>query len=85
MNKFYFALGLFAMASMSVRAQYMKNIYKYIEDLSVYEENQEEGHAYYLADSHVSLNGKWKFFFADTPEGVPAEFFKPGFNDARWR
>lgn len=84
MNKFYFALGLFAMASMSVRAQYMKNIYKYIEDLSVYEENQEEGHAYYLADSHVSLNGKWKFFFADTPEGVPAEFFKPGFNDARW-
>ena len=84
MNKFYFALGLFAMASMSVRAQYMKNIYKYIEDLSVYEENQEEGHAYYLADSHVSLNGKWKFFFADTPEGIPGEFFKPGFNDARW-
>ena len=85
MNKTFIALGLFAMASMPVRAQYLNNIYKYIEDLSVYEENQEEGHAYYLADNHVSLNGKWKFLFADTPEGVPAEFFKSGFNDSKWK
>ena len=32
-----------------MNAQYLEHIYDYIENTSVFEENQEEGHAYYLA------------------------------------
>ena len=30
------------------------------------------------------LNGIWKFHYSDTPEGVPAEFYKSGFDDKEW-
>ena len=84
MNKFFTLLMLMTVASSQMKAQFLDNVYKYIEDLNVFELNQEEGHAYYLADNHISLNGKWKFFFAETPEGIPSDFFKPGFNDGKW-
>lgn len=84
MKKFSFALGILALASLPVKAQFLSNVYKYIEDLSVFEQGQEEGHAYYLADQHLSLNGNWKFFLADTPEGIPANFFQPSFKDSKW-
>lgn len=70
--------------SVQTKAQYLEKIYDYIENTNVFEENQEEGHAYYLADQHLSLNGTWKFFFADTPEGIPSNFFQPSFNDGKW-
>ena len=84
MKKTIFALALAAFANLPVRAQFMDNVYKYIEDISVFGTNQEEGHAYYLADDHLSLNGKWKFFFGNTPEQIPSDFYKPSFKDGKW-
>ena len=84
MTKSIITAGFIALSSLSAKAQFLDNVYKYIEDLSVYELNQEEGHAYYLADNHLSLNGTWKFFFAETPEGIPSDFFKSNFNDGKW-
>lgn len=79
------ALCLLAACSMQMNAQYLEHIYDYIENTAVYEENQEEGHAYYLADQRLSLNGNWRFFFANTPEEVPQDFFQPGFKDSKWK
>ena len=77
-------LCLLAMSTLQVKAQYLEKIYDYIENTNVYEENQEEGHAYYLADKHLSLNGSWKFLFANTPEEVPNDFFRLTFSDSKW-
>ena len=46
---------LFAVFSSQMNAQYLEHLYDYIENTSVFEENQEEGHAYYLADERLSL------------------------------
>jgi len=46
--------------------------------------NQEEGRAYYLPSRSVSLNGDWKFFYSETPEGVPTDFYAERFNDSKW-
>jgi beta-galactosidase len=56
----------------------------YIENPAVFEENQEEGRAYYLPAKHQSLNGEWKFYWSETPENVPDKFFEPSFNDSKW-
>ena len=77
-------LCLFAAYSLQTNAQYLEHIYDYIENTSVFEENQEEGHAYYLASQHLSLNGDWRFFFANTPEEVPQNFFASNFKDSKW-
>lgn len=73
-----------AMCYGQVSAQYLEHVYDYIENTSVFEENQEEAHAYYVADKHMSLNGSWKFYFANTPEEIPHDFFIPQFNDRKW-
>ena len=75
---------LFAFCSLQMNAQYLEHIYDYIENTSVFEENQEEGHAYYMASQNISLNGVWRFFFADTPEEVPLNFFASNFKDNSW-
>ncbi len=85
MNIKRLTLSLLAVCSLQANAQYLEHIYDYIENLAVFEENQEEGHAYYLADKHLSLNGDWRFFFADTPEEVPHNFFATNFKDGKWR
>ncbi len=69
---------------MPVQAQYLTHLYDYIENTSVFEENQEEGHAYYVADKQLSLNGSWRFHFYSTPEEVPQNFFAPNFKDSKW-
>lgn len=38
----------------------------------------------YSSDSYKSLNGDWKFFFAQKPEEVKKDFFSKDFNDADW-
>ena len=76
---------LLVACSLQANAQYLEHIYDYIENTSVFEENQEEGHAYYLAEQHLSLNGDWRFFFANTPEEVPQNFFATNFKDGKWR
>ena len=63
---------------------YMDRLYDYLENTSVYEEGQEEGHAFWLPEHSLSLNGQWKFFFAETPEEVPTKFFSPDYNVKRW-
>ncbi len=57
-------------------ANFLDDIYYYLENTSVFEVNQEEGRSYYLPDKTISLNGEWKFFYSETPEGIPADFFK---------
>ena len=85
MNAKRLALCLFAATTLQLNAQYLEHLYDYIENTSVFEEGQEEGHAYYLADDHLSLNGPWRFYFANTPEEVPRQFFATHFKDSKWR
>ena len=63
---------------------FMQDLPYYVENLSVYELNQEEGRAFHIPKTNVSLNGKWKFFYSDNPSGIPEDFFRTGFNDRRW-
>ena len=63
---------------------YMDNLYDYLENTSVFEEGQEDGRTYYIPSSSISLNGTWKFFYADNPDGIPNDFFKAGFNTRKW-
>jgi beta-galactosidase len=86
-------------AVFSQTASFQSDVYSYIENTSVYELNQEEGHAFIIpfsdvkqalngnsntASSVFSLNGIWKFHYSDTPEGSPAGFFLETFNDRNW-
>jgi beta-galactosidase len=78
---------------------FLSDIYSYIENTAVFELNQEDGHVPLVpfnsaAESlrnmksesqwYLSLNGTWKFHYADVPEGTPAGFFLPGYNDRNW-
>ena len=63
---------------------YMENLYNFIENTAVFELNQEEGHAYFVPEKHLSLNGQWKFKFTDVPEKIPHEFFSVGYDDQAW-
>lgn len=64
--------------------KFLDNIYKYIENTSVFGLNQEEGRAYWMPERSISINGNWKFFYSDTPEGIPADFYNEKFNDKTW-
>lgn len=90
---------VFALISFSQEKPFLSDIYSFIENTSVFELNQEEGHAplvpYSTVDqalnndfsktlNYLSLNGIWKFHYSDIPEGVPSEFYKEGFNDKKW-
>ncbi len=83
----------------SQQKPFLSNIYDYLENTQVFELNQVEGHTFSVpyqsvgealinnkSTSHnlISLNGKWKFHFADTPEGTPEGFFNENFNDSKW-
>jgi len=75
------------------------NVYAFLENTAVFEINQTEGHSVCTpwksidealnlqkpkAENILSLNGIWKFHFANTPEGTPNNFFAPNFNDQKW-
>lgn len=75
------------------------DVYPYIENPAVFEVNQTEGHTVCIpwesieealnlkksdSENVLSLNGKWKFHFAHTPEGTPTDFFTSNFNDQEW-
>ena len=66
------------------KRDFMAHIYDYIENLDVYELGQEQTRAYYIPQHHKVLNGQWKFYYADTPEGIPADFYELRFNDSKW-
>ena len=63
---------------------FMQDLPYYVENLSVYGLNQEEGRAFHIPEKNISLDGKWKFFYSDNPAGIPDGFFRTGFNDRRW-
>jgi len=78
---------------------FLNNIYSYIENTSIFEMNQEDGHTPLIPFNSVSealgdtknnitcrlsLNGIWRFHYSDTPEGIPSDFFKISFNDKNW-
>lgn len=65
-------------------AKFLDNIYYYIENTSIFELNQEEGRAYFMPTKNISLNGEWKFFYSETPEGVPIDFYTTRFSDKNW-
>ena len=94
-----FLLCIIAALASAQQKPFLSDIYNYIENTMVFELNQEEGHVPlvpYLtidealmnnrikANSFLSLNGTWKFHFADTPEGTPDNFFAESFNDNKW-
>ena len=60
------------------------DLYHFIENLDVFEYGQEEARAYYIPGHHVLLNGKWKFFYGNTPQDIPGNFFEEKFSDAKW-
>lgn len=66
------------------QVNYTSNIYKFIENTDVFELNQEESRTYFIPEKNISLNGKWKFFYADTPEQAPKDFYLDKFNDRNW-
>jgi len=78
---------------------FLTHIYDYLENTKVFELNQVNGHTPIVpyssaeaalkndrknAESVLSLNGTWKFHYANTPEGTPADFFSDKFNDSKW-
>ena len=80
-------LTLFILQVIPLHAQqidYTSNIYKLIENTAVFEINQEEGHSYFIPEKNLSLNGDWKFFYSDTPEEAPKDFYKEQYNDRNW-
>jgi len=78
---------------------FLTNPYKYLEDYHLLALNQQEGHTVCIPAKNVEealhrrqsnsenvlmLNGRWKFYFANTPEGTPRNFFSANFNDKAW-
>ena len=84
---------------MAQQSLFLDNIYRYIEDPAIFEINQEPGHVPLIpydnaqkaldgepeaSGNYISLNGIWKFYYAETPDGIPAAFYADGFNDKGW-
>ena len=80
-------LALAFASALTVSAQdkpYLQDLPYYVENLEVFGEGQEEGRAFHIPESSISLNGTWKFLYCDAPADVPQDFFKTGFNDRKW-
>ncbi|HEX2395875.1 MAG TPA: glycoside hydrolase family 2 TIM barrel-domain containing protein, partial [Bacteroidales bacterium] len=95
---FFLLLSLFSVLE-AQDGDYIKNVYQYIENTQLFELNQEEGHTPLTPFNSIagalsnnrpestyyrSLNGTWKFHYADTPEGTPADFYRENFRDENW-
>jgi len=98
-NLLFSLLYLLSAIAYTQEKPFLSNIYNYLENTKVFELNQVEGHVplvpYLTVDealrnnrakatSLLSLNGTWKFHFADTPEGTPDKFFAENYNDKKW-
>ena len=63
---------------------YLEDLPYYLENTAVFEQNQEPGRAFHIPAHSLSLNGKWRFQYFESPYDVPKDFFNPSFNDRRW-
>ena len=79
-----FTLCLLALALPVGAQSYLDRLSDYIENTAVFEENQEPGRAFHIPAQSLSLNGTWKFGYYERPSEVPADFFRPAFNDRKW-
>ena len=75
---------LYGIILKSQGSPYMEHLSDYIENLSIFEQNQEPGRCYYMPSKYILLNGIWKFMWSDVPQNIPTEFFKSKFNDRSW-
>ncbi|MEI7523920.1 MAG: glycoside hydrolase family 2 TIM barrel-domain containing protein [Mariniphaga sp.] len=81
------------------QAKFPTDVYQFIENPGVIELNQEAGHAPLIpghdlekvfrnvkdvSQGYLSLNGLWKFNYAENPSVSPAGFFQPQFDDHTW-
>jgi len=79
------ALCLLLAVSLSAQDKpFLEDLSYYVENLDVFELNQEDGRAYHIPEKNISLNGKWKFRYAESPSEIPSDFFRTGFNDRKW-
>lgn len=77
-------LCLSILSAQAQQRDFMNHLYDYLENLDVFEVGQEEGRAYFIPEHHKLLNGQWKFFYADTPEGIPTNFYQTSYSDRKW-
>ncbi len=63
---------------------FLEDLPYYMENLAVFELNQEPGRAFRIPTHNVSLDGKWRFQYFESPYDVPKDFFNPSFNDRKW-
>ena len=75
---------LYGIILKSQGSPYMEHLSDYIENLSIFVQNQEPGRCYYMPSKYISLNCIWKFMWSDVPQNIPTEFFKSKFNDRSW-
>lgn len=80
----YFSLLMVALQLSAQDKPFLEDISYYVENLEVFELNQEDGRSYYIPEKSILLNGAWKFKYAESPEEIPSDFFKTGFNDRKW-
>ncbi|KAA6343031.1 Beta-galactosidase [termite gut metagenome] len=85
-NKFMLIPVFYCCLHFNAYAQqrFLDNLYDFIENTSVFEWNQEEGRTYFIPEKQIRLNGDWKFFWSNTPEGIPRDFYTLGYNDRKW-
>jgi beta-galactosidase len=99
-RKLLFAFFCFTLIPVSAQKyDFLPNVYNYLENTQMFELNQEEGHVPLVpflnsdgalkndrlrSSFYISLNGTWKFHYAETPEGTPEKFFDKNFNDRNW-
>ena len=84
-EKILLLFALFHVITVSAqKSPYMEHLADYIENLSVFEQNQEPGRCYFIPQKHLLLNGNWQFMWSDIPDNIPKDFFEPKFNDNKW-
>jgi len=64
--------------------QFLGHLDNFIENTALFELGQVEGRAYFIPEKHILMNGAWKFYYSDVPDGIPGEFFETGFDDSEW-
>ena len=52
---------------------FLKDMLWYIDNPSVFEKGQEEGHAWHMPEKSMLLNGTWKFYYSDSHRNLPVD------------